>query len=252
MSMARGNRIGFAGGAVVIGALLLATLLTSGNRIELPFVGSFPSPVAPLIEIGVTFVSFFGIGVIIGLLVLFVFLTSLLDDLGDTMLGKFAAAIQAGGIFLAGWAIWTRFDTARAAVEELWYVPILLSLAWIAFVYFRHRQRVASASTAVDRTQRSIEREVADVSAVTVGFGVLILTFVVATVNGMLGALSAFGGPLSMWAGELGYVTVGYLGFLQLGGSGPGAGLVPGLTPMQWGFVVLVVGGLALLAGDRG
>lgn len=250
MAYSRESQIGIVAGVSIVGVLLLAIMNTTDFTIPLMGFGEISLGfLGTIVEWGSSLLNTISIIGVVVVLMAVVVVAQFVEDENST-LAMVAHAIQAGGVMLAAWAIWTSFDTAMAALRELWFIPIILVMGWMTYVYLRHRQQVATSSTAVDRTQRSIKREVNDISEVTVGVGVLIVTFVLAMVNGIFTAASGLGEPLSLVAGELGYSLVTLVGASQLGLDFPFSGLIPSLDAWQWIVFAAVVGFIVLAWGE--
>ena len=163
------------------------------------------------------------------------------DDVSATgYAGSTASIIQAFGIVLAAWAFWEYVDDPVSVATSNWWIGVLVIVGLFAYWYLQHRRQVASASTAISRTQRTAKRSISSWTELIVGIGVLALTGGFAVASGMMDALAPY-------AGELGYLFTVFIGYVQLGGDAGGtiASLIPSLEPMQWVGVTLFIAGMA-------
>lgn len=197
-----------------------------------------------------------GVGIVVtAIVVLVLALVVMFGERGDDddgALSELSLYIRTGAALLFAGALLVYFGVGGLVdlAWEFWWVPLLVVFGWFVYTYLDHRRSVASASTAIDRTQRSTRRTISGYSRLLVGVLVLGISFVAAVVSGALEALSGLGDVLVMFAGELAYLATVGIGYVQLGGSIPGAGLVPGLTPTQWAAGTLLLGAIAIMVGE--
>ncbi|MDR5657290.1 hypothetical protein RH831_08865 [Halodesulfurarchaeum sp. HSR-GB] len=154
--------------------------------------------------------------------------------------GSTASIIQAFALVLAVWAIWEYVEDPITVAKANWWLAVLIVVGLFAYWYLQHRRQVASASTAINRTQRTAKRSISSWTELIVGIGVLVLTGGFAVASGMMDALAPY-------AGELGYLFTVFIGYVQLGGDAGGtvASIIPSLEPMQWVGVTLFIAAMA-------
>ena len=182
------------------------------------------------------------IGIVLAGLVLIADSAARREDVDATgYAGSTASLIQAAGVVLAVWAIWAYTDTPLEIVTTNWWVIPMAIIGLFAYWYIQHRRQVASASTAINRTQRTASRTVSSWTELFTGVIVLGLTFVFAFATGVLDAIAPY-------AGEITYLGTVFLGYVSLGGEAGGeiAALIPEFSPLQWVGVTLFLGGMAL------
>jgi hypothetical protein len=103
-----------------------------------------------------------------------------------------------------------------------------------------------SGSSAARGTRRRVESTAEEVGESATGLVVVILGTAAALAGTFIGSLEIFGDILAQFAGEAALLFVTLLGYLGIGGSIPGDGLVPSLTPTQFVAIALLFGGLAI------
>lgn len=226
-----------------VGLVILLVLAQTVFAVDI--VGSFGEAVAT-----------FGLAVVLLVLFAFVALTGFIGevdgvDARNSRLIQIANGIRALAAGAAIFAVATRWGQFVDMVMDWWFtVPILVGV-YVLWVFLNQRTRVASTTTAIDRTRGRVANVFTDVSQSVVGAVLLLVTIVLAAVSGALAALSGIGDVFAPIAPEIGFGVLTGVGFVQLGGNIPGAGLIPGLTPMQWVFLAIVVFGVTLFWSDR-
>lgn len=126
---------------------------------------------------------------------------------------------------------------------SLWWVPLLALVAYIGFVYVSEQMSGGSATKGTRRRVESTTEEIADAG---VGMAIGIVGAASALAIGLMSGVELFGDALAPVAGEAAYLGAVALGYLGLGGSLPGSGLVPSLSPIQYVAMALIIGGLAI------
>jgi hypothetical protein len=201
-------------------------------------------------------VATFGLAAVLLVLFSFVALTGFIGevdgvDARNSRLIQIANGIRALAAGAAIFAIVTRWGQFVELVMGWWFaVPILVGV-YVLWVFLNQRTRVASNTTAINRTRGRVANVFTDVSEAVVGAVLLLVTLVLAAVSGALAALSGVGDVFAPIAPELGFWSLTGIGFVQLGGDIPGAALIPSLTPLQWVFMAIVVFGVTLFWSDR-
>lgn len=192
--------------------------------------------------------------VLLGMAVVVVVSSS--EDLGsNTTAGTLASGIRAGafvGIIAILYYYYTAsFDGLGDAVSSLWWVAALGVVGYMMFIYLQHRQNVASASTAIDHTQRTVSRNLEGYGQLVVGTVALVLAAILAVLQGALTGAAQLGEPLLGFAGEIAYLGSVFIGYASLGGEWYGSWLVPDLTAFQFAMIALMMGGIALVVRNR-
>lgn len=190
---------------------------------------------------------------IVGVLMLVVIFGERNTDEGESVLAESALLIRTGAavVFLGGLAYWFSVEGAMSAARSFWWLVPLLLVGYVLYLYLSHRRNVASASTALDRTQRSVQRNISSKTEAVTGTVVLGFALAAAIISGAFAGLSGLGDVLLMFAGEATYLLAVLIGYEQLGGSLPYLGwLIPDLGPRQWVGITLLLGALAIMVKD--
>lgn len=175
------------------------------------------------------------------------------DDVDGSLLAEWSLYIKtAGAVLFVGVVVyWLSLEGAMDAARSFWWVLPLLVGGYVLFLYMGHRRNVASASTAIDRTQRSIQRNVSSRMEAAAGTVVLGFALAAAIVSGLFAGMSGLGDVLLMFAGEATYLVAVVVGYVQIGGELPYLGwVIPELSPRQWVAATLLLGALAIMVRD--
>jgi hypothetical protein len=198
------------------------------------------------------YVSYLVIGGVILLAMAIVAISSFVDEDDEDVyiLPMLRSFIFASSLAIAAYYVFMLVDSWEVLLRQAaWMVPFVL-FGWVAFVYFQHRSDAARASTAVGRTQRTVNRTVTSYSEAIFGAVVVVLTFGLAVASGLGSALSTFGDALLPFAPEGAYLFTTLVGYVQLGGEWRYAWLIPSLDPLQWVGLALGAGFLAVVIRD--
>lgn len=181
-------------------------------------------------------------------LVFLVFYYAALDEEKAGTSTQIVSAITAAAAAIILWALWGQFESIGEMVTwALVGLPFIL-LGYILYVYFIMRQQYPQSTT--KNTRKRIESDFSDLSQLVVGLVLFALAIVTGVMSGIAEAWTQAGDLLTPFADGIAYLLTTILGYVALGGSLPGASLVPDLTPLQWAALTLVIGGVALMVRD--
>jgi hypothetical protein len=172
----------------------------------------------------------------------------------ESVLSEFSLLIRAGAVvlFLGTLGLYLGVDGAISFAMTYWWLLPLIGIGYLAYVYLSHRRDVASSSTAIDRTQRTVQRNVSSRTEAAAGAVVLAISFVAAAVSGVFAGLNGLGDVILMFAGELGYLFAVLIGYAQLGGEVPLVGwAIPALGPRQWLAITLFLGAAIIMVSQE-
>jgi len=145
-----------------------------------------------------------------------------------------------------GYVVLSDPSGAISAATSLWWVPVLVVLAYIAYVFVDERFQGGSGGTATNQTNRRVQGTAEEVANAGIGMFVAILGTAAALAMTLMSGLELFGNVLAQFVGEAAYLATVVLGYLGFGGSLPGGWIVPDLSPAQFVAFALIIGGLAI------
>jgi len=145
-----------------------------------------------------------------------------------------------------GYVVLSDLSGFAATAMSLWWLPILLVVAYVGFVFVDERTMSGSGSSATTQTNRRVGNTAEEVANAGFGIVVAILGTAGAVAMAAMGALEVFGDLLAQFAGEASFLVVTALGYLGLGGSLPLDWIVPELSPAQFVAIAMIIGGLAI------
>jgi len=145
-----------------------------------------------------------------------------------------------------GYVVLSDPSGAISAATSLWWVPVLVVLAYIAYVFVDERFQGGSGGTATSQTNRRVQGTAEEVANAGIGMFVAILGTAAALAMTLISGLELFGDVLAVFAGEAAYLATVALGYLGYGGSLPGGWIVPDLSPAQFVAFALIIAGIAI------
>jgi len=176
------------------------------------------------------------------------------DGSGETLVSV-SSAIRAGAFAGAAAILFyfyrQSFESPRELVFTLWWVPILLLVAWFMFVYLQNRRQVASGTTALNRSQRDVSRAIESWSELGTASIALAVTAVFAAMSGFFSGIGSLADPLLGFADQGAYVLTVLIGYVSLGGEWRYAWIIPDLSPLQFVALTLLFGAVAIVVADR-
>ncbi|WP_256403477.1 hypothetical protein [Halorubrum salinum] len=177
------------------------------------------------------------------------------EEGGGEALLSVAAAIRAGafaGIVGIGVYFYRQtYASPRELVFSLWWVPLLLLVGWFMFVYLQNRRKVASGTTALNRSQRDVRRAIESWSELGTAAIALAVTAVFAAISGFFTGAATLAEPLLEFAGHGVYLLTVVIGYTNLGGEWRYGWVIPELSPLQFVAITLFLGAVAIVVHDR-
>lgn len=174
-------------------------------------------------------------------------------DWDSNWYARVASAVTAGIVVLGAFFLWR-----NGVLSPGWDVVtgglILGGFLTVGYVIYRVRQskrKYAKTDTAIRRAGSTIQDDFERWSVAVFGSVVLAVSVAVGILTGASGALNDLGDPLMTIMPELAYVAMTSVGYVQLGGSFPGAWLIPDVTAAQWVGLALGLGILAIMLKNR-
>jgi hypothetical protein len=131
-------------------------------------------------------------------------------------------------------------------LRSLWWVPIVVVVGYIGYVFVDERTSAGSSSSATTQTNRRVGDTTEELANAGLGMFVAILGTASAVAITVIGSVEIVGDLLAPFAGEVAYLGTVALGYLGLGGSLPYGWIVPDLGPAQFVAIAMIIGGLAI------